>query len=710
MVVATRRRAARDTRATGRRRQSRAVPAGLPARAASEDGPKTTRPASRPRREPESIAGDGQDAAQKIGRKLDAFPDRIDLRDWDYQPTLAPLPGQIVNCAHVPEILNQSQEGACTGFALAAVANFLLHQRGIRRRVSPRMLYELARRYDEWPGEAYEGSSARGAMKAWSRHGVCTRALWPDALRGPGHFNQDCAEEAQLTPGGAYYRVDFRSVRDLHAALHETGIVYVSLMVHEGWDAPGPTKVKLKTTGTGKTTAKTSQTASSIVLPVIQRKGRADSGHAVALVGYTAQGFIVQNSWGRDWGAGGFALLPYEDFMLHTTDVWVAQLGVPVTADLWAGGAADTTSGSFRAGDAIPLADIRPYVIDVGNNGRLSDRGNYWTTEADLERLFLETIPERTAGWKKRRVMLYLHGGLNSEKDVAKRIVAFREVCLANEIYPLHVMWETDWFASARNILEDQFTEADIRAGGAFLEHLREARDRVLELTLALPGGALWSEMKENAQLASASASGAMNLVVKYAKQAKAALMKEAKGSGASWELHVVAHSAGSILAAHAIPQLASLGLAWKTLQFMAPAMRMDLFKTVVMPEIAAERCPRPSLYILSDVGERDDDVGPYGKSLLYLVSNAFEGERGVSLLGMQQFLEADEKVSKLLTVVVEGRKGVVVSGEDGEVGAIAKSDSHGGFDNDPNTMNSVLTRILGEVPGRVFTERDLQF
>ena len=52
----------------------------------------------------------------------------------------------------------------------------------------------------------------------------------------------------------------------------------------------------------------------------------------------------------------------------------------------------------------------------------------------------------------------------------------------------------------------------------------------------------------------------------------------------------------------------------------------------------------------------------------------------------------------------------VVVSGEEGEVGAIAKSDSHGGFDNDPNTMNSVLTRILGEVPGRVFTERDLQF
>ena len=31
-----------------------------------------------------------------------------------------------------------------------------------------------------------------------------------------------------------------------------------------------------------------------------------------------------------------------------------------------------------------------------------------------------------------------------------------------------------------------------------------EAKDRSLELTAALPGGALWGEMKENAKLASA--------------------------------------------------------------------------------------------------------------------------------------------------------------------------------------------------------------
>ena len=45
-------------------------------------------------------------------RSFDAFPDRVDLRDWSYQPTLDPLPETLVNCARVPEILDQGMEGA----------------------------------------------------------------------------------------------------------------------------------------------------------------------------------------------------------------------------------------------------------------------------------------------------------------------------------------------------------------------------------------------------------------------------------------------------------------------------------------------------------------------------------------------------------------------------------------------------------------------
>lgn len=655
-------------------------------------------------------------AEKATGQRLDAFPDRIDLRDWFYQPALIALPDSLVSCPLIKPamILDQGQEGACTGFALAAVVNFLRAKRRQTALVSPRMLYELARRYDEWPGEAYEGSSARGGIKAWAKHGVCLRASWKDNQHGITHMNDAVIQQAMAAPGGAYYRIRPYNVRDMHAALNETGILYATLMVHSGWANPGGSKgdkpVAVSFVQRGR--------KSTLKLPVIKRCGSADGGHAIAIVGYTPQGFIIQNSWGPGWGAGGFALLPYEDFLMHATDVWVAQLGVPVTMDLWADDKSIDSAGLQRASRSIPLADIRPYVIDVANNGELSDSGEYWTTESDIERLFCETIPAKTRGWKKRRILLYLHGGLNSEVDSAKRIVAMRDVMLENEIYPLHIMWESDFLSSVAGMFKDLFSEADKLAGGGFMDNLTEAKDRVLELTLARAGNRLWGEMKENARLASDHPHniGAIQLVASYVELAKKKLASHDK---TGWELHIVGHSAGSIFAAHAMPLLSSLGIPLKSVQFMAPAIRTDTFKQLLLPGLEAGHIPLPSLYMLSDKLERDDSVGPYGKSLLYLVYNAFEGMREVPILGMKACIDADKKLATLFKGQVDGRPALVVS--EGipidpakEAAAIklgaSVSHSHGGFDNDCATMNSVLTRVLGSAPKRLFTSRDLKY
>ena len=167
--------------------------------------PKTTRPSSKQQRpKPAEKA-----TAKKINKKLDAFPDKIDVRDWFYQPTLNPLPSQLINCDNVPAILNQGSQGACTGFALAANINYHLAVNGrcnvadiTKMGASPRMLYEMARRFDEWPGENYEGSSARGTMKGWTAHGVVTRNSWKDNLFGVKYFDEPKAKEALNIPAG----------------------------------------------------------------------------------------------------------------------------------------------------------------------------------------------------------------------------------------------------------------------------------------------------------------------------------------------------------------------------------------------------------------------------------------------------------------------------------------------------------------------------
>ena len=644
----------------------------------------------------------------RLKSSLNALPDSIDIRDWIYQPSLLPVPPVLVNCQRVPEILDQGQEGACTGFALAAVANYLLHNQGQDRRVSPRMLYEMARRYDEWPGEWYEGSSARGAMKGWLRHGVARQASWTDDMKGTKHMTQAMVREAMKCPGGAYYRVNHRQVRDMHAALAEVGILYATLMVHDGWFEPGPATAAISYQDGGR--------RKTLKLPIITRKGRADGGHAIAIVGYAEQGFIIQNSWGPGWGKGGFALLPYEDYMLHATDVWVAQLGVPVSVDVWAGEEATNATiseGAARALPALTLDSLRPYVIDVGNNGELSGSGDYWTTPDDLQRLVTEDIPNATQGWAKRRVMLYLHGGLNDEKSSAKRVAAMRGPCLANQIYPLHVMWETGFTESLSSYFGDWFSHADKLSGRSLLDSVGEGRDWMIERSLAVPLRAIWGEMKENARLASEHRQqrGAMQLLANFIREA-------GKAGGSNWELHVVAHSAGSIFFAHMLQHICNLKLPLKSVQFLAPAVELAVFRDQVFAAASQGQCPLPILYLLSDEAERADTVGGqlvYGKSLLYLVSNACEQRRGTAILGMQACLAQDKALQAAYQdTAADGLPRLVVAGAasepDGMEKASSRSRSHGGFDNDVATMNSVLYRILGRHPGRPFNARDLAY
>ena len=164
----------------------------------------------------------------RTGRVFDARPDTVDFRDLIYVPTLVQVPPerQLARfCRYEVPVLDQGRDGACTGYALATVANYLLCSRDEapdRTPVSPEMLYDLARRYDEWPGEDYDGSSARGAMKGWHRHGVCAQELWRHVR--DGDIPRDVARDALRRPLGAYFRVNHKDLVAIHSAISEVGV------------------------------------------------------------------------------------------------------------------------------------------------------------------------------------------------------------------------------------------------------------------------------------------------------------------------------------------------------------------------------------------------------------------------------------------------------------------------------------------------------
>lgn len=140
------------------------------------------------------------------GHQLSALQDVPDLRDLPFQPSLTQLKIQLRPPSKLI-ILDQQKEGACTGFGLAAIINLLNQQRENKTRVSPRMLYEMAKLHDEWPGESYAGSSCRGAIKGWFNMGVCQDNQWKYVENKPGEFSLKKAKDARKNTIAAYYRV-----------------------------------------------------------------------------------------------------------------------------------------------------------------------------------------------------------------------------------------------------------------------------------------------------------------------------------------------------------------------------------------------------------------------------------------------------------------------------------------------------------------------
>jgi hypothetical protein len=72
---------------------------------------------------------------------------------------------------------------------------------------------------------------------------------------------------------------------------------------------------------------------------------------------------------------------------------------------------------------------------------------------------------------------------------------------------------------------------------------------------------------------------------------------------------------------------------------------------------------------------------------------------------------EIDPELAAFFKKTVNGRPSLIIAGESGDEFSRSRADSHGGFDNDTDTLNSVLRRILGRKPTkREFKVQDLQY
>lgn len=583
--------------------------------------------------------------------------DRIDLRDLPYRPPLGSL-AAVFPPPHIVErywkgyrdlVLDQGEEGACTGFGLACVVNYLRFSRRIAdheaaggrkqfsaanlKRVSPRMLYEFARRYDEYEGADYEGSSCRGALKGWHKHGVCTDTDWPYEKTVPA--NPDWARAALDITLGVYYRIDKSNIVDLQAAIADVGAVFVSADVHAGWDPKQlATKPGVRATHDNLP-----------LIPYTRGKTKANGAHAFALVGYNRRGFIVQNSWGAGWGLGGFAVLSYDDWLQNGMDAWAATLGVPGVVN---NAAAITTSVSAkttrRAGSGAVLAGGAALPADPAQRHTLIlDRGMPTQSSSGdlLQEQSLGDIGtawplEQLREWKKQhpkepaRVAIYAHGGLNSEDEGVARAREMAAPFVDNRIYPIFIAWKTGPLESIINLFKGRELPESKIAGNVFSDNVS---DPALENTIGpTVARGLWNEMKFAAQAANTPDGGLTQLA--NALQSLLLQMPDL-------EIHLVGHSAGSLLLGPMVASLVKRRIPIGSAHLYAPACTIAFANEHWLPHVGA-RTPGSDKFplrvaMLSDTRERDDNViTVYRKSLLYFVARGIEETRPAPLLGME--------------------------------------------------------------------------
>uniref|UniRef100_UPI00047A2C30 hypothetical protein n=1 Tax=Arthrobacter sp. H41 TaxID=1312978 RepID=UPI00047A2C30 len=431
-----------------------------------------------------------------------------------------------------------------------------------------------------------------------------------------------------------------------------------------------------------------------------------------------------QNSWGAEWGFGGFATLPYDDWLTSAYDAWVARPGVPaIVRTRNRAKVVDATAGVLAEGPGPDLVRLSRHVVNLGNEGRLCATGRFTSSPAQLERIF-QRMEEYHQFWQGsstgseeavRRVVLYAHGGLVDERSGLSTAQAQLNWWLNNQVYPISFAWQSGPVETMINHLGDMI-RGKLPFGGIGFDLVEQA-DRFVEKFARANIRWMWTEMKENA----AAASEPLPRTVEWprngagtdglAKLPGASLLARRLGRYAekldgALEVHIVGHSAGSIFTAHLLSRLKDEGVPITSMAWLAPAIRIDDFQRLVLPHLKSGHVKNFASFSLRGPQELNDVVGTgkfniYQKSLLYLVSHALEhGAEGrgggeVPLLGMERFVDSPFDGSTLAAVLKSPSADLVFSPSQGPPASSSSATTHGGFDDDTATMTSVMVRIL---------------
>lgn len=224
-------------------------------------------------------------------------PDFPDHRDFLYAaptPYLRNLPAKVSLRSKCPrKVYDQGQLGSCTGNAIAAAIEFDLMKQKQKVFTPSRLFIYYNERAMEHSINQDSGAQIRDGIKSVATLGACPEIEWPyDITKFSDKPPAKCYADAKKDVVKLYQRL----VQDLNT---------MKGCLAEGY--PFVFGFSVYTSFEGEEVARTG------VLNMPSTREKLLGGHAVLGVGYddATRMFLVRNSWGKDWGDGGYFYMPY---------------------------------------------------------------------------------------------------------------------------------------------------------------------------------------------------------------------------------------------------------------------------------------------------------------------------------------------------------------------------------------------------------------
>ena len=374
--------------------------------------------------------------------------------------------------------------------------------------------------------------------------------------------------------------------------------------------------------------------------------------------------------------------------------------GQAMLADLFERGLVEPAIQAAR-GNKVSNPELLRHLVNT-SQGVLSKKGALRMSSGDLKNLVEGSLVPGFESGKYKHLLFYAHGGLNNEKVALEYANAMAPWWCSYGVYPIFFVWESGVIQA---ILGNQRAMRGAARG----------IDNVTAAVLRTPATAVWSRIKANARRCSQEMTdrGEPGGLYQLWKLLEPWLDK----NRSKVSIHAIGHSTGPILLASFLKRLIDDGgHTIESLNYLAPAIRIDEFRRDVEPYLGGQPGIRQlRVFTMTDEAERNDDLikPAYNKSLLYFVREACEGPDGAPIFGLERDLYGNRDMRALFGL---GSVSGALSAPDPQAAAVARAtvdfsppeymdvknpatsaQHHGDFDNNEDTMKTVLARMLGK-------------